>query len=91
MGALAPRLQAAHTDMKMAQVKTISFLTFLLRINTALLQPQGVYHDLQYLLPRFMPPPAMHSSFTVGRFMVMCSVCISCLAPSDLDGCMVKS
>ena len=41
--AMPPRLQAAHTDLKMAQVKTISFLTFLLRIHTQLLAPHKVW------------------------------------------------
>ena len=39
VASLSPRLQALHTDLKMAQVKTISFLAYLLRINTSLLAP----------------------------------------------------
>ena len=39
---MPPRLQALHTDLKMAQVKTISFLAYLLRINTSLLAPHKV-------------------------------------------------
>ena len=39
---LSPPLQAAYTDLKAAQVKTISFFTFLLRVTPSLLQPHKV-------------------------------------------------
>lgn len=38
----SPQLQGAFTDLKAAQVKTISFFTFLLRVTPALLQPHKV-------------------------------------------------
>ena len=40
---LSTQLQLAFTDLKAAQVKTISFFTFLLRVTPSLLQPHKVH------------------------------------------------